>query len=92
MVPIRQLLNRVRWDRDFGSAVFVLGYYDRMADTIVRVELAAEDAVVVGGDGHEAIRLPGEDGLLHTVPLHRIREVFRDGLLIWQRPPAPGRP
>jgi uncharacterized protein (UPF0248 family) len=26
------------------------------------------------------------DGTIHTVPLHRVRAVWRDGALIWQRP------
>ena len=28
----------------------------------------------------------GEDGYSVHVPLHRIREVYKDGSLIWQRP------
>ena len=30
MQPIDKLLARIRWDREFGGAVFELGYYDRM--------------------------------------------------------------
>jgi uncharacterized protein (UPF0248 family) len=25
---------------------------------------------------------------VHEVPFHRVREVYRDGVLIWQRPPV----
>jgi uncharacterized protein (UPF0248 family) len=90
MIPIHQLLNRIHWDREFGAAAFEIGYYDRLRAGIVRVPLAAEEAIVVRSGGQVLLPLPGEDGLLHSVPLHRIREVFRNGLLIWQRPGLPG--
>ena len=31
-----------------------------------------------------------EEGVLHGIPFHRVREVWRDGALIWQRHPAGG--
>ncbi len=39
MTPLHELLSRIRWDADFGAARFELGYYDRVADRIVRVDL-----------------------------------------------------
>ena len=30
-----------------------------------------------------------DDGSVHSVPYHRVREVYRDGALIWRRPEAP---
>jgi hypothetical protein len=32
--------------------------------------------------------LVDEAGAAHSIPLHRVREVWRDGSLIWQRHPA----
>ena len=29
MIPIHELLNRVRWDPEFAKGNFQLGYYDR---------------------------------------------------------------
>jgi uncharacterized protein (UPF0248 family) len=28
-----------------------------------------------------------EDGVGHCIPLHRVREVYKDGELIWKRDP-----
>ncbi len=39
MMPIHQLLNRIRWDAEFGRAGFKIGYYDRMEDRIVAVAI-----------------------------------------------------
>jgi len=83
MQPIHELLNRIRWDREFGSGSFELGFYDRLEDKIIRVPF------------NEVIRVPGDtfsfqvvdrEGELHSIPLHRVREVYRDEVLIWQRP------
>ena len=37
MIPIQDLLHRIRWDSEFAKGEFVLGYYDRVGDRIVRV-------------------------------------------------------
>ena len=37
MLPIQDLLNRIRWDEEFAKADFVVGYYDRQKRAIVRV-------------------------------------------------------
>lgn len=86
MIPIHQLLSRIQWDREFGRGEFVLGYYDRVLEEIVRVPFA--EIVIPPGD-HQAIQVRDTDGVFHTVPLHRIREVYRDKELIWQRPEQP---
>lgn len=39
MVTIRDLLNRIRWDREFGAGFFELGYLDHVEHAIVRVPL-----------------------------------------------------
>ena len=83
MQPIHELLNRIRWDREFGRGSFEIGFYDRLEDKIIHVSFS------------EIIRVPGDtfsfqvldrDGKSHSIPLHRVREVYRDGVLIWQRP------
>ena len=39
MTPIRELLNRIRWDPAFGQGNFAIGYYDRLLDRVVVVPL-----------------------------------------------------
>jgi len=34
LIPIHELLSRIRWDLAFGSVYFVLGYYDRVEGRI----------------------------------------------------------
>jgi hypothetical protein len=39
MIPIHELLNRIRWDPEFAKGNFELGYYDRAENGIIVVPL-----------------------------------------------------
>ncbi len=83
MTPIHELLNRIRWDKEFGSGQFEIGYLDRHEGTIQRVRL--EDIVFPEGERH-VFELADGTGQVRRIPLHRVREVWRDGEVIWRRP------
>jgi uncharacterized protein (UPF0248 family) len=83
MTPIRDLLNRIRWDAEFARGEFVLGYFDRLEDRVVHVPFREVD---FPPDDPQAFRLVDAEGRAHHVPLHRVREVFKDGQRIWHRP------
>jgi uncharacterized protein (UPF0248 family) len=83
MVPIHKLLDRIRWDKNFGQGHFEIGYYDRHQDAIQRVELQAV-TFPKSGERH-TFELVDESGHARRIPFHRIREVYQDGKLIWQR-------
>lgn len=82
MIPIHELLQRIRWDREFGRGEFEIGYYDRVENAIIRVPVRD---ILFDKDHHGIFELAGADGTLHGIPLHRIREVYKDGELIWRR-------
>lgn len=82
MVPIQQLLSRIQWDPEFGKGEFMIGYHDRRAARIIRVPL---QRVQLTQGGHFSFDLIKENGAVSMVPFHRVREVWRDGELIWQR-------
>jgi uncharacterized protein (UPF0248 family) len=84
MIPIQDLLHRIRWDPAFGKGSFELGYDDHVAGRIVRVPLARVHLEAGERFAFEALE---EDGSTHLVPFHRVRGVWRDGELIWQRAP-----
>ncbi len=81
MIPLHKLLSRIRWDPEFGRGEFRVGYYDRVRRDLVYVPLATID--------QEASRfffvVADEQGRVHRVPYHRVREVWKDGVVIWQR-------
>ncbi|PLX84853.1 MAG: DUF504 domain-containing protein [Desulfuromonas sp.] len=84
MIPIQDLLNRIRWDPEFGRASFRLGYWDRVDQRVVQVPF--HRLHFPEGD-HFAFDLEDLEGEVHHVPLHRVRDVYRDGKLIWHREP-----
>jgi uncharacterized protein (UPF0248 family) len=82
VIPIKDLLSRIRWDPAFGDARFTIGYQDRTKDRIVLVPFRE---LSFPADSPALFELIDDEGCLHSIPLHRVRQVFRDGELIWER-------
>lgn len=86
MQPLRELLNRIKWDPEFGKGTFALGYVDRIAhqERIVKFTSISMDPEARSFSVHE------DDGVTVHVPLHRVRSVYKDGVPIWRRRGADG--
>jgi uncharacterized protein (UPF0248 family) len=82
MITIIQLLNRIRWDPEFGRGDFAIGYYDRMERRIIAVPLRE---LHIDPADHFAFEVLDDNGVLCSVPFHRVRQVFKNGALIWHR-------
>ncbi len=83
MTPIHELLSRIRWDKEFGQGEFEIGYYDRLEDVVQRVALKE---VAFPEDDRHTFQIVDESGLARRIPFHRVREVVKDGHVIWRRP------
>ena len=82
MIPIHQLLARIQHDPKFGKGAFELGYLDRFDATVHRIALG----LIVFPEGNRRVfAFVDGSGRERQIPFHRIREVHRDGKLIWQR-------
>ena len=86
MIPIHELLARIRWDPEFGKGNFELAYEDKVEHQLRRVPL---EQIYVEPGQHFAFEAEEDDGSIHTVPFHRVREVWRNDTLIWERHPGP---
>lgn len=86
MQPIQELLHRITWDAEFGKGEFALGYYDR----VVRQERIVRFASIHIDPGGGSFSFHDADGIVAHIPLHRVRTVYKDGVVIWQRPGPPG--
>lgn len=82
MITIRALLNRIRWDREYGRGNFTVGYFDRIEERIILVPLVE---VRFDPDDHFSFQLTDAAGEPLAIPLHRVCEVYRNGELIWRR-------
>jgi uncharacterized protein (UPF0248 family) len=83
MIPIHELLNRIRWDPEFAKGDFELGYYDRTENRIIKVLLKE---VTFPPKTRSTFEVMDADGQVHRIPFHRVREVHKDGQRIWHRP------
>ncbi len=82
MISIQSLLNRIRWDEEFGKGHFQIGYYDHVSQKIIRVSFQ-EVGFVEGNRFSFELKTAGDE--VQTIPFHRIREVYKEGHLIWSR-------
>ncbi|MGP8200242.1 MAG: DUF504 domain-containing protein [Limisphaerales bacterium] len=67
MTPIRELLNRIRWDPAFGRGKFELGCFDPLENRVIVVlfrELNFPE------DDPQAFRLADTEGRIHRVLFH----------------------
>lgn len=82
MIPIQDLLNRIRWDKEFGKGHFEIGYDDHIEQKIIRIPF--KEMLFKGGNRFSFQLQTAEEEVV-TIPLHRIREVYKDGHRIWHR-------
>jgi len=82
MIPIQDLLHRILWDPEFGRGEFVIGYYDRIEHEIILVPFRE---IRFPKDGPGIFELIDQEGKTHSIPLHRVKSVYKDGELIWHR-------
>jgi uncharacterized protein (UPF0248 family) len=87
MIPIHELLNRIRWDSEFSHGDFRLGYYDRAEGRIILVPFKE---VSFPAASPQTFQLTDAEGQSHRIPFHRVREVYRDSQRIWHRPETSG--
>lgn len=62
---------------------FEIGYLDHVGQRIIRVSM--RNITFERGDSF-SFRLEDETGEVVTIPYHRIRQVYRNGTIIWERP------
>jgi uncharacterized protein (UPF0248 family) len=83
VIPIEELMHRINWDPAFGRGTVEIGYFDRLRQALVRVPW---QRVRLKRGHHFSFDVLDEDGSPRSVPYHRVRGVWRDGELLWERP------
>lgn len=82
MQTAQEILNQIRWDERLATDEFVIGYYDRVADQVIKV---AFREIRFPEDHHFQFELIDGEGELRSIPYHRVREIYQNGQLIWRR-------
>lgn len=81
MQPIHELLSQIRWDPNF-TGEFEIAFADHMKPQLQRVPI---NELRFNANNRFAFQAFDEDGKLVSVPVHRIRKVYRNGQVIWSR-------
>lgn len=78
MMYIGDMLNKIRWDKKLKPEEYIIVYFDRIAEKRFEVPFTA-----MGREGNFfTVEI---DGRKTMIPLHRIRQVKRDGKVVWER-------
>lgn len=79
MISIKDLLNKIKWDKNLNPEDYTLYYLDRISKTLKRIKYSSIKRV----EGNFIIiQKQGEET---SIPLHRVRKVKKRGVIIWQR-------
>ncbi len=78
MMYIGDLLNKIRWDKNVKPEEYSLVIFDRVAVKYFEAPFTA-----LGRNGNFIVLK--ENGKEVMIPLHRIKQVKRQGKVVWER-------
>ncbi len=78
MIPIRDLQNKIRWDKKENPEDYSKGYWDNKDKKLIFIKF------------NEIKKIEGSFLLLNReeetyIPMHRIKEVKKNGIVVWNR-------
>ncbi|MEM3127248.1 MAG: DUF504 domain-containing protein [Candidatus Woesearchaeota archaeon] len=79
MTTIKELINKIKYDKREKPEDYVLYYFDRIQNKLIPLKYidilrVEEDSMIVMKDGKET-----------AIPLHRVREVRKKEEIVWKR-------
>lgn len=78
MIPIKDLLNKIKWDKRENPQDYKIFYYDRILDTLLKIPHTKIKRI----EGSFMV-LDNEDE--SNIPLHRVRKVMKNNVVVWER-------
>lgn len=79
MMYILDLLNKIKWDQNLNPEEYVIVYFDRMDKSKKEIKFNKIK------DFNNLTLVLEIEGKEIEIPLHRIREVKKEGKIIWKR-------
>ncbi|MBI2208091.1 DUF504 domain-containing protein [Candidatus Woesearchaeota archaeon] len=79
MQPIKNLLNKIKWDKRENPNNYSIYYYDRISKKLIKINYMdikkfEDNFIVLETNGKESY-----------IPMHRIKEVRKNNILVWKR-------
>ena len=79
MISIKDLLNKLKWDKRFNPEDYTFYYHDRVKDELISVAYAAIKRI------EGSFMILEHDGEEVSIPLHRIHKVMKGNMNVWLR-------
>lgn len=79
MIPIKDLLNKIKWDDKENPKDYTLFYYDRIENKLKEIKFLDIKEV---SDNFLLTEINNKET---NIPLHRIRKVKKKEEVVWQR-------
>ena len=78
MLTAELMLDKIKWSNKFNPENISLYYFDRKLNKNIKIsynEVKIEDKFII----------MEKDGKLSEIPLHRLREIRNNNIIIWKR-------
>jgi len=76
--PIKDLLNKIKWDKRENPEQYSIFYYDRILNKLIKIPYTKikrlEGSFMVLDNEEES-----------NIPLHRIKKILKKGEVVWER-------
>lgn len=79
MIPIKDLLNKIKWDKRENPEDYTIGYWDNMRKEILEFPFKAIKEI-----SENFLLIETEEGE-KDIPLHAIKLVRKKGEQLWKR-------
>jgi uncharacterized protein (UPF0248 family) len=79
MQPIKDLLNKIKWDENLKKEEYIVNYLDSVEKKLIPLKFL--DILRVEG----SFMVIEKDSQETYIPLHKVREVKEGEKLVWQR-------
>lgn len=78
MIPVKNLINKIKWDKRENPRDYKIFYFDRILNKLIKIPYSKikrlEGSFMVLDNEEES-----------NVPLHRIKKVMKNHVVVWER-------
>lgn len=78
MIPIKDLLNKIHWDKRENPAEYSIFFFDRVLNKLIQIPYTKIKKL----EGSFMILDNEEES---NIPLHRIKKVTKNNAVVWER-------
>ena len=78
MISIKDLLNKIKWDKRENPNQYSIFYYDRILNKLIEIPYTKikklEGSFIILDNEEES-----------NIPLHRIKKIMKNNVVVWER-------